>query len=349
MQPLWLTKRVSRCTRHPLSINKTKEVAARYTQLTREERYTIKALKKLHYRNNLIAKVLGRHPSTIGRELKRNKGKVHYFPGLADDLARGRRRMPRAKRKIQGGTEAYVKDKIMRKWSPEQIPNRILLESPEGVEPVSHECVYQYLRDDRAKGGALYKHLRRGGRKYRRRWLRQSPIPNRVSIEERPASVAGKERVGDWEGDLIVGKRHQSAMLTLVERKTKYTLVMKLAANKNPKALSLALIKRMENFKNIFHTLTLDNGFEFAAHEMISGALGVQIYFAHPHSPWERGLNENTNGLLRQFFRKGVELSNIPVEEVLRAQNLLNGRPRKTLGYKTPYEMLVNEGVALVI
>ena len=321
----------------------------RYTQLTREERYTIHALKKLNYSNNLIAKALERHPSTIGRELKRNRGKVRYSPGLADDLARERRRVPRAKRKIRGGTEVYVRGKIMEKWSPEQIANRILLESPDGVEPVSHECIYQYLRDDRMNGGSLYKHLRRRGRRYRRRRFSRSPIPNRVSIEERPDSVARKERIGDWEGDLIVGKRHQSAMLTLVERKTKYTLVMKLAANKNPKALSLALIKEMKNFKDIFHTLTLDNGFEFAAHEMISGALGVRIYFAHPHSPWERGLNENTNGLLRQFFRKGVDLNNIPVEEVLRAQHLLNGRPRKTLGYRTPYEMLVKEGVALVI
>ena len=318
-----------------------------YKQLSLWERYTIRSLMKLGFSNKLIAKKINRHPSTIGREIKRNKGKSYYAPKQAHRLAEERRFIPRKSEKIDGITELFIIDKLKEKWSPEQIAGKIKLDQPNDVNSVSHECIYQYLYKNRKNGGDLYKNLRRSGRKYRKKRFGSSRIPNRVSIDKRPECVNRKERIGDWEGDLIVGKGHLSAMLTLVERKTKYTVLMKLPKNKEAKPLSRGVIQTMEPFRDIFHTLTLDNGLEFADHERIGKAFNIHVYFCHPFSSWERGLNENTNGLIRQFFKKSIDLNKIPVEEVLRTQHLLNRRPRKTLGYKTPYEMLKKEGVAL--
>ena len=317
-----------------------------YKQLSLWERYTIRSLMKLGFSNKLIATKLRRHPSTIGREIKRNLGKSHYAPKQAHRFAEERRFIPRKPEKINGTTELFIVEKLKEKWSPEQIAGKIKLDQPDGVNSVSHECIYQYLRKNRKNGGDLYKNLRRSGRKYRKKRFGSSRIPNRVSIDERPEYIDKKERIGDWEGDLIVGKGHMSAMLTLVERKTKYTVIVKLPKNKEAKSLSRAMIQKMAKFKDIFHSLTLDNGLEFADHDRIRKALGVQIYFCHPFSSWERGLNENTNGLIRQFFKKGSDLSKISVEEVLRTQNLLNGNLTQVTSF---FEKLSDKTVCILI
>jgi IS30 family transposase len=194
----------------------------------------------------------------------------------------------------------------------------------------------------------LHEHLRsqKQQRRRARRYQKRGQIPNRVSIEERPAIVDRKRRIGDWEGDLLVGAQRQSALFTATERKSKYELICKLS-NKSAAEVRAQSIKLFQPFAERVLTITFDNGKEFCEHEAIAAALGARIYFAHPYASWERGLNENTNGLLRQYFPKGTDLAQLTDAEVQRANNLLNNRPRKTLGYRTPLEILCKKRMVL--
>ena len=315
-----------------------------YTQLTREARYQISALVKVGRTQTQIAMIIGCHKSTVSRELSRNRKETGYWPGHAQGLAERRSRQSHQAR-IAATTWQTVEQLLGHDWSPQQITERLLLERQPRVSP---ERIYLYLYADKRGGGTLHQHLR-SQKKQRRRYRgyqRRGQIPNRVSIDERPAIVDQKKRIGDWEGDLIVGAQRKSALFTATERKSKLTLLCKLA-NKSATELRDQSIKLFTPFAKRVCTITLDNGKEFCEHEAIAKALGARIYFAHPYSSWERGLNENTNGLRRQYFPKGSDLAQLPDAEVQRVGDLLNNRPRKTLGYRTPNEIFFKQRTVL--
>ena len=310
----------------------------KYHQITQEERYQIYALKKEGLSQTAIAKNLSRDKGTISRELRRNKGLKGYRPKQAEEMAKDReKRKPKSKRLNEKNT-GYIKEKIKLYWSPEQISGRMVLD---GFGSISHETIYQYLLEDKKDGGELYKYLRHKNKPYRKRYGssdKRGEIPNKRSIEDRPSIVEEKNRIGDWEIDLIIGKNHKQALVTVVDRKSNFTLIQKVSSKKSEEVKN-ALISMMEIVKDNTLTITADNGKEFAKHEAIAKALDSDFYFCHPYSSWERGLNENTNGLIRQFFPKGCEFISITDEQVLAVQNNLNFRPRKTLGFKTPNEI----------
>lgn len=309
----------------------------KYHQLTQEERYNIYALKKAGFSNIKIGKELERDKATIGRELRRNKGQKGYRPKQAETFAKEREKSK--KRSCIGeGSIAYMKEKIKLKWSPEQISGRIKLE---GISSVSHETIYKYLQEDKKEGGELYLNLRHKNKRYKKRYGsidKRGQIPNKRSIEERPSIVDDKTRIGDVEIDLVIGKHHKQAIVTVVDRKSKFTLIQKVSSKKAIEVKE-ALISMMHPFKDKIHTITADNGKEFSKHESIAKALDSDFFFCHPYSSWERGLNENTNGLIRQFFPKGSEFTHITEKQILEVQNNLNYRPRKTLNYRTPAEV----------
>ena len=315
-----------------------------YTQLTKETRYQIFALLEAGQTQTQIAMIVGCHKSTISRELKRNRKPTGYWPGYAQQRAVQQRRQSHQPR-IRTESWQTIERLLAQDWSPQQIADRLLLERQPRVSP---ERIYLYIYADQRSGGTLHRHLR-SQKKQRRRYRgyqRRGQIPNRVSIEERPAIVDQKKRIGDWKADLIVGAQRKSALFTATERKSKLTLLSKLA-NKSAAELRDRSIERFTPYAQRVYTITLDNGKEFCEHEAIAKALGARIYFAHPYASWERGLNENTNGLLRQYFPKGTDLSELTAAELQRVEDLLNNRPRKTLGYRTPNEIFFKQKTVL--
>ena len=317
-----------------------------YTQLTREERYQIYMLIQAGHKRSEIAKLLGRHRATISRELWRNRGMRGYRPKQAHRMAFARRKA-KIRPRFSSPIWQQVELLIQRDWSPEQISGRLMAE--QGVR-ISHEYIYQYIYADKRTGGDLHRHLRCQKKRRKRygAYNRRGVIPNRVSIDERPVVVDERSRVGDWEGDTVIGKNHKGALVTLVERKSLYTVIGGVA-RKTAAAVRAAIVAGLTLHKNRVHTLTYDNGKELAEHEQIAKALGVEIYFAHPYSSWERGLNENTNGLLRQYFPKGQELTAVAREEIEHVADRLNHRPRKTLGFRTPYEVFFSTKTPLTV
>ncbi len=288
----------------------------------------------------MISDELNRDKSTIYRELKRNCGGCGYRPKQAQQLSESRKREARKAYKFNTDLRIQVDSKLQLKWSPEQISGWLVKHKEANI---SHERIYQHVLEDKKNGGNLYTHLRWSSRKRRKRYgspERRGQIRNRVSIEKRPRIVDEKRRRGDWEGDTVIGKGHKGALVTLVERKSKYTLIRQVD-RKTAEAVSGAINSMASEFSDVFKTLTLDNGKEFAAHEEISKKLEADVYFAHPYHSWERGLNENTNGLIRQWFPKQTDFRTITDEQVAEVQELLNHRPRKTIGYLTPHEVLV--------
>jgi IS30 family transposase len=215
---------------------------------------------------------------------------------------------------------------------------------------ISHEWIYQYVYADQRSGGDLYRYLR--CQKLRRKrygaYDRRGCIPNQVSIDERPAIVDSKRRFGDWEGDTVIGKGHRGALVTLVERKSLYT-VIRSVLHKTAAAVRHAVVDGLTPYIDWVHTITYDNGREFADHESMAGDLDARIYFAHPYASWERGLNENTNGLIRQYFPKDRDLTTVTQHEIKQAMDKLNHRPRKSLGYRTPYEVFFNTRTSLTV
>jgi len=307
-----------------------------YTQLTREQRYQIYALMKAGHNQTEIAVAIDCHKSTISRELRRNRGHKGYRPLQAQARARQRRFASHPPRIVEQ-TWLLVELLLRQQWSPEQIAGRLRRERR---PTVSHERIYLYIYADKQRGGTLYRHLR-SQKKHRKRYgghARRAQIPNRLSIEQRPAIVARKGRLGDWEADTIIGARHRGAILSCTERKSKLTLLRKLDNNA---ALEVKrnCIELLSSCAEQVHTITVDNGKEFCEHKAISAALQAQVYFAHPYASWERGLNENTNGLIRQYFPKKYDFNLITPEEVQLVAAKLNNRPRKTLGFATPNEV----------
>ena len=311
-----------------------------YIQLTQEERYHISVLCKEGFSKAETAKKVNRHISTISRELNRNTGKKGYRPKQAHERALKKRYTSRKAIKFTDKVRQIVDEKISKQFSPDQASGKLRML---GIH-ISHEWIYQYLLDDKRSGGQLYKNLRHSHRKRKKRYgsrEKRGQIPNRVSIDKRPKAVDARKRIGDWEADTIIGRNHKGAMVTLVERKSKYTLIRKIN-RKTSLLLNSAISELTEGIKERFITMTVDNGREFAGHEEITSKLGVDVYFAHPYHSWERGLSENTNGLIRQYFPKKTDFREISDKEVLQVQHLLNNRPRKTMDYLTPSEVFNN-------
>lgn len=306
-----------------------------YSQLTEDERYHINAYKAVGFSPSEIAKQLGRHKSSIYREIARNSGERGYRPKQAQKKAEQRRTKACKAVKMTPEVITFIELKIREDWSPEQISGWLKLEK---LETISHERIYQHIWADKRNGGDLYLHLRRQGKQYQKRRngkTSRGQIKNRVSIDKRPAVVDQKTRVGDWEIDTVIGKGHKGALVTLVERKTSFTLAARVET-KQADVVAAATIELLKPYKGRTHTITADNGKEFALHEEIAKALATDFYFAHPYHSWERGANENTNGLLRQYFPKDTNFLDVSDHEVCAAVSRLNTRPRKKLGYKTP-------------
>jgi IS30 family transposase len=311
-----------------------------YQQLTQDLRYQISALLKAGFSQSHIAAQLGVHKSTISRELKRNRGLRGYRPKQAQTLALARRKNKQNATRISRQTWQRVKDYLLQNWSPEQISGTLKAQRQQVPSP---ERIYQYIYDDKQLGGQLFTHLRCQKKRRKRygKYDRRGQLPNRKSIDQRPGVVAEKSRIGDWEADTIIGKNHQQAIVSLVERRSKLTCLAKVERN-TEEAVKQAIIKALLPFAERVHTITSDNGREFAGHEAIAQALGAEFYFAHPYHSWERGLNENTNGLVRQSFAKGSDFTLISEEQVQAVAARLNERPRKTLGFQTPNQVFFN-------
>jgi transposase, IS30 family len=311
-----------------------------YRQLTRDQRYQIYALLKAGQNQTEIAAIVACHKSTISRELRRNLGCKGYRPLQAQTLAQGRRYKSHPSR-VGEQTWTQVELLLLRQWSPEQIAGRLRLEHKPAV---SHEWIYHHIYADKQRGGKLYRQLR-SQKKQRKRYgghARRPHIPNRISIEQRPAVVAAKSRLGDWEADTIIGARHKGAILSCTERKSKLTLLRKLE-RKGAAEVERNFIDLLRPCAGQVHTITVDNGSEFSHHQRIAAQLETDIYFAHPYASWERGLNENTNGLIRQYFPKKSDFAKISQDHVRSVAARLNNRPRKTLGYRTPNEVFFKQ------
>ncbi|WP_262947529.1 IS30 family transposase [Xenorhabdus indica] len=309
-----------------------------YTQLTEIERYQIFILKEAGFTQRFIATSLNRAPSTISRELRRNQEDEKYCPRQAQLKASERRHTAIKAVKVTPMIVKLIKQLTWQDLSPEQTVGYL---KRENIISLHHETVYRLIYKDKLNGGDLYQHLRIAKKPYRKRYgshEHRGKIKNRVSIEKRPKCVDKKQRIGDWEGDTIVGKDHKSALLTLVERKSLFTFIIKLE-DKTVKGVAKAATRHLSGIKNKVKTMTFDNGLEFAEHALISKNLEAKIYFAHPYSPWERGINENTNGLIRDYFPKGTDFNQVSEREVNLVANRLNNRPRKTRNYKTPNEL----------
>jgi IS30 family transposase len=315
----------------------------KYNHLTTEERCQIYTLKLTGKTQKEIAKYLGVSASTISRELQRNSGKKGYRYKQANDKAMERRyQASHRPKKLFPSTLSLVEEKLSEKWSPEQIAGVL---GANDIE-ISHESIYRYVWADKKLGGHLYKSLRRRGKKYNHRSAKTAGrgcIPDRVDIQQRPKIVEEKSRFGDWEGDTIIGAKQQGVILSLVDRKSKLTLLGKMNgkyAEQVPEIIKECL-KRLPKKEITMHTLTLDNGKEFSKHNWITKLTGLNCYFATPYHSWERGLNEHTNGLVRQYFPKGTDLTRCTNEEIQYVEDQLNNRPRKVLEYRTPREVFL--------
>lgn len=318
-----------------------------YSQLAREERYQIYSLHKEGFTQRAIARSLDRAPSTICRELRRNLGQHGYRPMVAQRLSDRRRRNAHKHRKVTPLIFQWIEQLLHQELSPEQISHYLKRHKQVSLNRAS---IYRLIHLERARGGRLFRHLRIVSKPYRKRYGsidKRAQIAERISIEERPALVERRQRIGDWEGDTIVGRRHKSALLTLVERKTLYTVIMRLS-NRQAEQLTPVLIDGLSRFKQWVKTITFDNGWEFRHHQKMAEALNADIYFAHPYAAWERGINENTNGLIRQYFPKGTDFHLVTDEHVAKVMKRLNQRPRKTRGYRSPAELFLGQSVDLL-
>ncbi len=327
------------------------DMAQGYEQLSHEERDKISEMTSAGESVRTIAHTLRRSPSTISRELRRNASAVQqvYLSHLAQERALKRKREAARRPRLKDKQVVdYVREKITMDWSPEQIAGRIGQDLP-GAS-ISHEAIYQYLYHSETAGRKeLIFHLRRAHRKRKPKWGARKKhnikIPNRISIRERPASVETRLDFGHWEGDSLICRRSASALNTLIERKSRYALLTKLS-QKSAELTSRAVIQKLRNLPlKSRRTLTLDNGTENSRHEDITRSLGTKCYFADPYASWQRGSNENLNGLVRWYFPKRTDFNIISEKQVARVETLLNNRPRKCLGYKTPAEIA---GVALL-
>jgi len=282
-----------------------------------------------------IADLIRVHKSTVSRELRRNRGLKGYRPKQAHQFALNRRK--KARYRIEASTWILIEALIRQDWSPEQVSDWLR----ENYDlQISHEWIYQYILMNKHIGGDLHRHLR--CQKVRRKRYgshdRRGKLKNRVSIEERPAIVDTRQRLGDWEVDTIIGKGHRHAIVSLTERKSRLALLRKVE-RKTAQSVADAVIELLKSLPVRTHTITADNGREFADHERISNELSTSVYFAHPYSSWERATNENMNGLIRQYFPKKRSFVTITEQEIEFVVNRLNNRPTKCLAFKSPNQV----------
>jgi IS30 family transposase len=303
-----------------------------YKHLSQAERYQIHALMKAGHNQSQIAKVLDRSKSTISRELSRNTGSRGYRPKQACEMSADRAQNSRNANTVPAWVNDQAQLLLQLQWSPEQIASKL---------PISHETIYLRVYADKAQGGTLWKNLRCQKQK-RKRYAgsrdRRGQIPNRRPLSERPLHIEARKQVGHWECDTVIGASHKGAVVTMVERKSGYAVMAKVS-NKTSAAVSSAIVGKLQPLAARVKTLTFDNGKEFAGHAYIDEKLQSRAYFARPFASWERGSNENLNGLLRQYIPKKRSMSTVSDEEIRMIQNRLNNRPRKRLGFKTPAEV----------
>lgn len=324
-----------------------------YKQLNQEDRALISGFLKSGMSKRAIAKKMKRSPSTISRETKRNKGHRGYRPKQAHAYAIKRKQKPRRPKRLDAKLKQTIRYYLKNEqWSPDQISHS--LKKKKGIS-VSIQTIYSFIKEDEKNGGLLKTHLRHS-RKRRKPYgsiEKRGMIKNKTSIHERPPEVEAKTTADHWEIDLISGENHKGFIVTAVERKTKF-LVMKMIPNKSSVATSKAIIEMLKPYRKQVQTITSDNGKEFAGHEKIADKLDAKFYFADPYSSWQRGLNENTNGLVRQYFEKKSSFAEISVKMVTKVARKLNRRPRKGLNYETPNDLFraaiqKSDGVALVV
>ncbi len=317
-----------------------------YKQLTYEQRCQIYVLVKTALTQQQIADIIGVSQATISRELSRNTGERGYRHQQAQRKRDERCADATKALKMTAEMQGLIALKLREKWSPEQISGWL---REERAESLSHETIYRHIWADKAAGGDLFHALRRRGKVYQSRGKGQAGrghIKNRVSIDQRPAVVSERGRVGDWEIDLVIGKGHSGALVTIVERATRFSVSTRIN-DKSAKTVTAAAIALLKPYQDCVLTITADNGKEFAYHEQMTAALDAQVYFADPYSSWQRGLNENTNGLLRQYWPKKTDFKKISKREVSTVIVELNNRPRKKLDYKTPAYLMAEHRAAI--
>ena len=313
-----------------------------YKHLTQQDRYTIDRMLTSGYSQAAIARTLGVAPSTISREVRRNKmtRSTYCAPDAHEHAVLARPPSPHRKSpKLWNDISKLLTDE---QWSPEQISGWLRKRS--GVK-ISHEAIYQYIYRDQINGGELFKNLRHSRRKRKKKRSSRDMrgcIKYRTSIDERPAVVEEKSRIGDWEADLVIGKIDGPPLVTLVDRMSKLTLIG-LSQSKKACDVAATIISMLKPFKQQVQTVTYDNGKEFAYHHLVNDIIGSTSYFATPYHSWERGLNENTNGLIRQYFPKGMNFSKLDMKQIQEVEKKLNRRPRKTLDYATPYDTYIRD------
>lgn len=317
-----------------------------YRQLAPEQRYQIGAYLRIGMRKSEIANEIGVHRSTVGRELKRNgSGRWKYNPSRAIRMTRERHRDKR-KHRIDGTTWERVEKLMKMEWSPEQISERLKVE---GLSAVSHETIYRHIYRNKQEGGTLYIFLRRR-HTYRKRihkYCSRKGWDTRRPISERPAIVDERSRIGDWEADTIIGGERKGGILSLVERRSRYCLLQKVAT-KSAQTVAEAVCSSLLPVKDKVLTITSDNGIEFMRHQTIASVLDADFFFADPYSSWQRGTVENTNGLVRQYFPKKTNFNLLADSHISLVSKRLNNRPRKALNFRTPNEVFYNHFVALI-
>jgi len=311
--------------------------------LTKEQRYVISCLLAKGKRQKEIAEIIGRDKSVISREIKRNKDQRNglYNDDLANRKYANRQKNKPKHKRFTSEIKQHVDALLKEDYSPEQI---VGVSKDQGINCVSHECIYQYVWLDKKNKGELYTHLRRKGRRYRKRGNKKDSrgiINNRVIIDKRPNIVEQRKRFGDLEVDLIIGKNHNQAILTVNDRASGM-LKMKKVESKESEVVTNAIIEILNDWIPYIHTITADNGKEFAGHEMVADNLNIDYYFAHPYHSWERGSNENLNGLIRQYFPKGSDFTKIGEDDIKRVETKLNNRPRKRFCFKSPIFVMNN-------
>jgi transposase, IS30 family len=314
----------------------------RYHQLTSEERYMISALRRQGVHQAAIARNLQRHPSTICRELKRNCARYDgaYRPSIAVERTSGRRSRSRKKSQFSVAEWQQVHALLRQDWSPEQITGHLRAHQQLSI---SHETIYRHVRQDRHRGGLLFQHLRFWKKKWRKLYRSRDSrgrLPGKRMISQRPPAVDRRAQLGHWESDTVMGRYGTKAcILTLLERKSGYVMIGKLPA-RTKEHTNDRIIRLIDRLPACFRTITADNGTEFHGYADIERATPVKFYFAQPYHSWERGSNENVNGLIRQYLPKGASMETLTQQHCDAIAHKLNNRPRKRHGFKTPTQIL---------
>jgi IS30 family transposase len=305
--------------------------------LSREQRYTIYVMYKQGSTQKMIADAIGKDKSVICRELKRNTNDMgRYLFEYAQYMARLRKERMKKPRKLSPDLKTEIVGLLGQGWSPQQIWGRLKLKDRPAV---SHETIYKLIRRDKAQGGVLYKHTRHQMRHRKRYNGGTIAIKDRISIDQRPAIVNARQRFGDWEIDTIVGKNRQGTIVTLVERQSAFMMMEKLPHGRNAAHLSRRVVDMLIAYINHVHSITGDNGLEFADHKSIARALKAQFFFTHPYCSWEKGIIENTNKLIRQYIPKKANFDDFSEKQIREIQYKINNRPRKKLNYYSPKEI----------